>query len=30
MNKIYEMWVCFDLLKDSKYVILMNECLKIV
>jgi hypothetical protein len=30
MNKIYEMQVCFDFLKDSKNVILMNECLKIV
>jgi hypothetical protein len=30
MNKVYEMQGCFDLLKDSKNVIVMNECLKIV
>jgi hypothetical protein len=30
MNKVYEMQMWFDLLKDSKSVILMNECLKII
>jgi hypothetical protein len=28
LNKIYEMQVCFNLLKGSKNVILMNECFK--